>query len=109
MIWCLYIITLQEYAVIKGVIRGNVGLIQVANICTSTDKTTQPITKLNPLEITSINESMTSDVDSSGDSTRESDPLCSQGDGEQPKAAARAHGLVWKTIVLKAMLVWVLL
>ena len=54
------------------------------------------LTKLYPLEVTSINKFMTSNVDSSGDSTKEFDPPCSQANAEQPsvwsmrKAAARA-------------------
>ena len=46
-----------KYAIIEGVIRGNDGLIQAANIRTSTGKTTRPINKLYPLEVTSTSES----------------------------------------------------
>ena len=98
-----------KHAVIEGVIRGNDGLIRAANIRTSTGKTTRPITKLYPLEVTSINESdsMTSDVDSSGDLTRDSDPPFSHSNTEQPsvksmrKAAVKARERVseWTSIL----------
>ena len=98
-----------KYAVIEGVIRGNDGLIRAVNIRTSTGKTTRPITKLYPLEVTSINESdsMTSDVDSSGDLTRDSVPPFSHSNTEQPsvksmrKAAVKARERVseWTSIL----------
>ena len=96
-----------KYAVIEGVIRGNDGLIRAANIRTSTGKTTRPITKLYPLEVTSISESMTADDDYSADSARESVPPSSQADTEQPsarsmrRAATRARERVseWSSIL----------
>ena len=63
-----------KYAIIEGVIRGNDGLIRAANIRTSTGKTTRPITKLYPLEVTSTSEShsVIADIDSSRDPAMES-------------------------------------
>ena len=99
-----------RYAVIEGVIRGNDGLIRAANIRTSTGKTTRPITKLYPLEVTSTSEShsVIADIDSSGDSTKESaSPSSQQANAEQPdirslrKAAVRARERVseWASIL----------
>ena len=59
-----------KYAVIESVIKGNDGLIRAVNIRTSTGKTTRPITKLYPLEVTS--HAVTETDESSSDSTRES-------------------------------------
>ena len=99
-----------RYAVIEGVIRGNDGLIRAANIRMSTGKTTRPITKLYPLEVTSTSEShsVIADIDSSDDSTRESaSPSSQQANAEQPdirslrKAAVRARERVfeWASIL----------
>ena len=89
-----------KYAIIEGVIRGNDGLIRAANIRTSTGKTTRPITKLYPLEVTSTSEyhSVIADIDSSRDSAMESALSSSQqANAEQTnvrslrKAAVRAR------------------
>ena len=88
-----------KYAVIEGVIRGNDGLIRVANIRTSTGKTNQPITKLYPLEVTSTSE-FHSVVESAS-------PSSQQANAEQPnvrslrKAAVRARERVseWASIL----------
>ena len=61
-----------KYAVIESVIRRNDGLIRAVNIRTSTGKTTHPITKLYPLEVTSYAD------ESSSDSIRESHSSPSQ-------------------------------
>ena len=96
-------------AVIEGVIRRNDGLIWAANIRTSTGKTTRPITKLYPLEVTSTNEShsVIADIDSSGNSAKESaSPSSQQANAEQPntrslrKAAVMALEQVWASILL---------
>ena len=96
-----------KYAVIESVIRGNDGIIRAVNIRTSTGKTTRPITKLYPLEVASTNEShsVITDIDSSGDSAKES--ASQQASAEQPdtrslrKAAVRARERVseWTSIL----------
>ena len=65
-----------KYAVIESVIRGNDRLIRAVNIRTSTGKTTRPITKLYPLEVTS--HAVTETDESSSDSTRKSHSSPSQ-------------------------------
>lgn len=90
-------------AVIESVIRGNDGLIRAASIRTATGKTTRPITKLYPLEVTSTDESHSTD-----DSVRESaSPSSQQDNADQPnvrslrKASARARKRVseWASIL----------
>ena len=99
-----------KYAVVESVIRGNDGLIRAANICTGNGKTTQSITKLYPLEVTSTSESYSviADIDFSGDSTKESaSPSSQQANAEQPnirslrKAAVRTRKRVseWASIL----------